>query len=61
VVVGAPYASPGVKIFFSDGSVAQKLMRFCPPGTCTRDRHKKVVRCITNVSEAVVHLRRETL
>ena len=27
----------------------------------TRDRHKKVVRCITNVSGAVVHLRRETL
>jgi len=24
---------------------------------CTRDRYKKVVRCITNVSEAVVHLR----
>jgi len=23
----------------------------------TRDRHKKVVRCITNVSVAVVHLR----
>jgi len=35
-------------------------MRIASP-TGTRDRHKKVVRCITNVSEAVVHLRRETL